>query len=123
MNNITYGSIINAMDGLKKIAESDLTMPVLYRVSKLLKQIDTELEFFNKKRQEIITKYGVKISDEQYKIDDQDGFNHDMNDLLNIKIEGITPVSVPVSERISLSYNTLRSLEGLINITTEEVEK
>lgn len=119
MAEITYGVIVNAMDALKKIGESELSMPILYKANKLLKKIDGELEFFNKKRQKIISKYGVKIEEDKYKIEDQESFNKEMAELLAVKIDGIAPVEIPTSERISLSYNDLCSLNGLVTITEE----
>lgn len=120
---MTLGKLVDALPALQKLAAADLTPRTLYRVSKLLSQIDKELAFFNGQRDKILADLGREIEPEKWQIDppNRDAFAARMADLARVEIDDPPRlVTIPLSERLNLSYNDLMSLQGLIELDGEE---
>lgn len=116
-------NIISAVASLQKIASAELSMKTLYSVSKLMKKVETELDFYNMERQKIAEKYGTRIDDETFRISDdkKKDYEREMSELLDIEIEeDIKPITLPFNENVKLSYNDLIALEGFVDVQFEE---
>lgn len=113
------GKLVEALPALQKLAAAELTPKTLYWVSKLMSKIDKELAFFNEQRDKALAELGTEIETGKWKIDPdkRSVFEERMTELANIEIdETLKVVKLPMTENVSLSYNDLRSLEGLVEL-------
>ena len=114
--------VVNALPALQKIADKELPMKKLYKISKLLGSLDNEIAFYNAQRDKILSKY-CDIVGNQYvpRKEDEGKLNSELNELLNTEIEcEITEVFIGDLDNIKLSYNDLVTLHGFVNIEGEE---
>ncbi len=120
------GKLVEALPALQKLAAAELTPKTLYWVSKLMSKIDKELAFFNEQRMKALSELGTEVEPDKWKIDPEKRsvFEERMTELANIDVdETFKVVKLPMSENVSLSYNDLRSLEGLVELDfVEETE-
>ncbi len=117
------GEIVKALPALRKLAGADLTPRTLYQVSRLMSKLDRELAFFNRQRVKALGELGTKLEEGRWQIppENRQAFEDRMTELANIEIEGeIKPVKLPVTENVSLSYNDICALKGLIELDSIE---
>ena len=113
------GKLVEALPALQKLAAAELTPKTLDWVRKLMSKIDKELAFFNEQRDKALAELGTEIETGKWKIDPdkRSVFEERMTELANIEIdETLKVVKLPMTENVSLSYNDLRSLEGLVEL-------
>lgn len=113
------GKIIAAVPVLQKLADEKLTLKTLYKVSNLLAKLDKEIAFYNKKRLDILESLGSNIQGDQWKIPSEklEEFQAQTEELLNLETETeITPIKLPTSEPIQMSYNDIKALEGFVEL-------
>lgn len=111
--------LLIALPALKKLGSQDLPLKILYRVFRVLKKLDENFDFYNKRREEITVKYCVLRGDKYIPRDDcRDEYDMKFAELLNMDVEldDIEPVIIPMSENLVLSYNDLVSLEAFVQI-------
>ena len=114
--------IVDALPSLQKLAKQDLSIKKLYQISKLMSKLDTELAFYNERRNQICTQY-CDVVDGKYVVRevDEDKFNMAMSELLNLDVQcDIVEVAIDVSENIKLSYNDIVALKGFVSIESFE---
>lgn len=110
--------VINALPALQKLAKQELSIKKLYKVSKLLNNLENEMSFYNEQRNKILTKY-CDIADNQYvpRKEDEERLNAEMTELFNTDIEcEIKEVTLGMDEDIKLSYNDLMALQGFVSL-------
>lgn len=114
------GTVINALPSLQKLAAEDLTVKTLYKVNKLMQRLDKEIDFFNLERNKIIEELCKKEEGTKYLIPENNREEVDkrLKDLSDIDIDpDIDPIKISIDENIRLSYNDLRLLEGMIELS------
>lgn len=114
--------IIDALPSLQKLAGQELSMKKLYKISKLLGNLESEIAFYNAQRGKILSQY-CDIVGNQYvpKKEYVDKLNAEMNELLDTDIEcDIKEVVLGDDENIKMSYNDLVALKGLVRIEGED---
>lgn len=113
------GKIVEALPALQKLAGADLTPKTLYWVSKLMSKLDKELAFFNEQQAKILQELGTELEGGKWKLptENRAAFEERMTELANIEIEGnFKVVKLPMTENVSLSYNDMKMLEGLVEL-------
>lgn len=113
--------IVNALPSLQKLAAQDLSIKILYKVSKLLGNLDNEVAFYNEQRNKILAQY-CDIVGNQYvpRKENEAKLNAEINELLDVDIEcDVREVVIGTDENIKLSYNDLVALKGFIRIEGE----
>lgn len=114
--------LLAALPALQKLGGQDLPLRTLYKVSRVLKKLDENLDFYNKRREELVVKYCV-VRDGKYTARDEcaEEFNEKFTELLNLEVEvdEKLPVVLDPSENITLSYNNLTSLKHIIEFKEE----
>lgn len=113
--------VVNALPSLQKLAGQELTIKKLYKISKLLGNLENEIAFYNTQRNKILTQY-CDIVGNQYvpRKEDEAKLNAELNELLDTEIEcDIKEVVLGDDENIKLSYNDLVALEGFVRIEGE----
>ena len=115
-------TIVNALPALQKLATVELPCKMLYKINKIMDSLDGELKFYNTQRDQIFKKYGVIVEQNGLRLQekDQEAFQKEFDELLDVDVEGITPIDIPADDNIRLSYNDVKALEGIINIKLEE---
>ena len=114
--------VVNALPSLQKLAAQDLSIKKLYKISKLLGNLDNEIAFYDKQRNKILSRY-CDVVGNQYvpRKEDEAKLNAELNELLDTDIEcEIKEVVLSLDENIKLSYNDLVALDGFVRIEGEE---
>lgn len=114
--------VVDALPSLQKLAGQDLSIKKLYKISKLLGNLDGEVAFYNEQRNKILSQH-CDIVGNQYvpKAENMDKLNAELNELLDTDIEcDVKEVALGDNENIKLSYNDLMALKGFIRIEGEE---
>ena len=110
--------VVNALPALQKLAAQDLSIKKLYKLSKLLGNLDNEIAFYNTQRNKILSQY-CDVVGNQYvpRKEDEAKLNVEMNELLDTDIEcDIKEVVIGVDEDVKLSCNDLMALQGFVAI-------
>ena len=114
--------IVNALPSLQKLAGQDLSIKKLYKVSKLLGNLENEIAFYNEQRSKILSQY-CDVVGNQYvpRQGCEDKMNAAINELLDTDVEcDIKEVVLGTNENIKMSYNDLMVLQGLVSIEGDE---
>lgn len=114
--------VVEALPSLQKLAGQDLSIKKLYKISKLLGNLESEIAFYNAQRNKLLTQY-CDVVDNRYvpRAADEAKLNAELNELLNTEIESeVNEVVIGDDEDVKLSYNDLVALAGFVRI--EEAE-
>ena len=113
--------IIDALPSLQKLAGQELTIKKLYKISKLLGNLENEVAFYNEQRSKILARYCDVVGNQYMPREEDVGkLNAEMNELLDTDIEGeVKEVVIGCDENIKLSYNDLIALKGFVRIEEE----
>lgn len=114
--------VVNALPSLQKLAGQDLSIKKLYRVSKLLGNLEGEIAFYDKQRTKILEQYCDLVGNQYVpRKEDEGKLNAEINELLDTDIEcEIKEVIIGDDEDVKLSYNDLMALKEFIRI--DEIE-
>ena len=110
--------VVNALPSLQKLAGQDMSIQKLYKISKLLGNLDKEIAFYNEQRSRILSQY-CDIEGNQYvpKAEFATKLNAELDELLNTEIEcDINEVVIGTNEDVRLSYNDLMALQNFVRI-------
>jgi hypothetical protein len=113
--------VVNALPALQKLAGQNLSIKKLYKISKLLGNLEKEIAFYNAQKSKICSQH-CDIVGNQYAVreGEEEAFNAEMNELLDTDIEcDIQEVTIGIDEDVKLSYNDLVILQGLVRIGEE----
>lgn len=120
------GQIAQAAPALAKLGEEKLTPRVLYRLDKLMQKLEKEIDFYNKQRDELVTSIGEHVKDAEYRIpaEKREEFEKRLREIDDIDVDGeVSPVVIPTSENITLTYNDFRLLRGFVELADEDETK
>lgn len=121
---ITLGAIVKGLPILHRLANEPMSLKTLYWTNKLLRRLEKEIAFFNDKQGEIVRELGEQTEDGKWRINGEHtaDFERRMQELISIEIDDdFKAARIPTTETISLSYNDLCTLDGLIELyDTEE---
>lgn len=118
--------IIEIYDSLTKIADKEIDFNTACIIAKNIKNLSISKEIFDKKRNEIVLRYGEKDEagnlkengDGSVKIEDMNGFMSEINNLLDSETDvDITQISKESIKDLKISA---KDVMGLIKILTEE---
>lgn len=116
--------IVEATPALREIANQRLPMKTLYRVTRLIREVQPQLDFYDQQYQKLIAEYctedeGGFLLPAGSKAD----FENALNELFDLDVEvNIELVSIPENEaeNLRLSYNDICALEGFVEIGFSE---
>jgi hypothetical protein len=114
--------IVNALPSLQKLAGCELSLPKLYKISKLLGDLDGEIAFYYDQRNKILAKY-CDIVGNQYvpRAEDEEALNAEMAELLNMNVDkDIQEVALDVTDNVKLSYNDLIAMKDFVRIEGDD---
>lgn len=116
--------ILEATPALREIANQRLPMKMLYKVSRLIHEVQPQLDFYDDQYRKLISEY-CKEDEGGYILPDTNkkAFDAALNELLDVDVEvEIEPVTIleTDTENLKLSYNDICALEGFIEIKFSE---
>ena len=114
--------VVNALPSLRKLAKQDMSIKKIYKISKLLGNLEVEIAFYDEQRGKILSKY-CDVVGNQYvpRKEDEEKLNAELGELLNTEIEyDVKEVSIGSNEDIKLSYNDVVALQGFVRIEDDE---
>lgn len=115
---VTLAILSDSVLSLQKLWNSqDVKARISFRLAKMGKEINAELEIFNEKKQKLYEKYGVKKEDNNFYITDEnmEVFQKEYKEL----IEEETTISIPEIhlsdvENVDISPRDISTLDWLI---------
>lgn len=118
--NVKLETIINAKTALEALAQKDLSIGTSYRVAKLLKAAQRELEVYNEQRIKLLESVGSTLNEGtgNYEIpaDKRAEFAEKFTELIGIDVD--MPDKIDISgEHISIAPDLLIALEPFIDIS------
>lgn len=127
MIEIKVADLVNSVGVLQKLSNMSLKARLAWKVSRLLKAADDEIQEFNKTRIEVVKKYGIKDENGELVLDDagnckiQDEyintFTQEMNELTSDTIEiNANPIGIDEIEELSFTPGEMAQLEPFIAI-------
>lgn len=115
--------LIDALPSIQKVAAQDMSMRTLHDISKLMNSLENELNFYSKKRDDIIHQH---CANKDGKIVPLDGHSEEleaaMQELLSLDLDSFKAVHIPSDENLKISYSDLQALSGFIEIDFGEPE-
>lgn len=119
---MTLRNIVKAATVLQKLTEYELSVPQLYRASKLVKAVNEELAVYNVGRRELIERHCEKDGDKlKYKDGTGEAFNRELQELLDVEVElNVKPLVLTEKDNIRLTLCDLDAAEGVVEIKAEE---
>lgn len=112
-------TILEAKDALTVLSQKELSIATSYKVAKLIKAVNVELETFNSQRIKLLQDIGSSLSEngEQYIIptDKRAEFAEKFAQLLAVEVE--MPDKIAISgEKVSVSPDVLIALDPFIEV-------
>ena len=103
MIKISLSELITLVPLLKELINSSFDSSLSFKIGRLIRELDKELELFDISRKKIIDKYGLRneqgnfvVENNQVKIIDPENCNNELQNLLNTVIE-IYSEKIPIS--------------------------
>lgn len=125
MITLTINEIINSVPVLEKISQFSTNGIVAFKIARLIRELNKEIELFEKQRVEMIEKYCerdesgqmVMIDDSQVKIkeDNISKYNNELREILNTQVE-INANKIPLNslEEIKISPQDALLIDNLV---------
>lgn len=111
---ITLKEIINAVPALNKLADSDLPLPLAYKLNKMTKTLQAEIDFFTREREKIMKEYGGEVKHSRMVFKKPEGLKA-MEDVLALEVEPeCGKIEISISDNIRLAANDVTFLEPFI---------
>ena len=111
-------SIILAVPALSKLAASDLSLHLTYRLKKSMDALQKEADFFSEQRKKIFSKYGTPQADGGFSFSEEAEPQaiSELDALLDMEVTpDVSVLDIPVSENLRLSVNDLTLLAPFIH--------
>lgn len=103
-------NLVEAVPALQKLVRENLPLRTAYRLSKMVRKVNEELDFFKAKEAELKAKHEYKVPVSEY------------NELLNLEIDWNDPkIEIPLDADINLSCADIDALTPFIEF--KEVEE
>ncbi len=115
---VSLRTIILAVPALSKLAASDLSLRLAYRLKQSISALQKEADFFSEQRQKIFSKYGAQQEDGSFSFSEETEPQavSELDALLDMEVEpDIQTMDIPVTENVTLCVNDLDLLEPFIH--------
>ena len=87
MIKIKLNDVVNATETLNKIMQQSFKGSLAFKIARLARELDKEMQTFNTERQKIIQKYGEKDENGELIVDEKGLINFDKTNLKEINEE------------------------------------
>ena len=125
MIKVTVNDILNSQEVFSKIAAMPIKVKTSFAIARIIRNLESELETFDKSRQALIKKYANKDENDEL-ILNEDGtiaitpenaeeYNHEIQELLNSEITlAADPLDIKEIENIELTPTQVYMIEKFI---------
>ena len=117
------GYVVNAVEPLQRLSGTDMKLQYAYRIHKIIREIQQEVEFFQEKRQAIFEKYGTYTKSDLIEIpkENQEVAGKELEELLAMEVlPEYSKVELPVSENITITAKDIVLLQPLVEFKEDE---
>lgn len=112
---MTFQNILSAVPAFQKLVAQDLPIRTAYRLHKMIRRVNEEIDFFRMKEGEIRAKHENPNSP---------ALLAELDELLKLPIEWeLDPLPLSPDEPLRLSCADLDALEGFVEIETPKEDK
>lgn len=116
--------LVNASPALRKLATQELGIKTAYDVSRVVKSLDSHLDFYDQKYTEMLSKYCDQDGDKWIPKTSGDyaALQAERAELLDLEVDlgEIKKAIIPATEKLTLSAVDLMALENFVEIKFEE---
>lgn len=116
--------LVNASPALRRLATQELNIKTAYDISRVIKSLDPQLEFYDHKYAEMLSKYCDQDGDKWIPktSGDHTALQAERAELLDLEVDisEIKKAIIPATEKLTLSVVDLMALENFIVIKFEE---
>lgn len=122
---MTLRNIVKAAPVLQKLTRHEFSVAQLYRATKLINAVNTELAIYNDGRRELIERHCEKDG-EKLKYKDGTGvdFNRELQELLDVEVEmNVKPLVLTERDNIRLTLADMDALDGLVELKIDDGEE
>lgn len=106
---MTYYNLITAVPAFQKLVGQSLPLPIAYKLSKMIRRVNEEMDFFRSRVEEVRNRHEGPRSPAQ---------TQEENELLAFSVEwDMPPVEIPITENLRLSCADLDALAGFVTFT------
>lgn len=103
---MTYYNLLSAVQGFQKLVGQDLPLRTGYKLSKMVRRVNEELDFYRQREAELRAAHDGNIPQSEYE------------ELLNFEIDwNEDKIDIPLDSSIQLSCSDVDALESFINFT------
>ena len=103
---MNYQRFIATIPAFQKLVIQDLPLPVAYKLSKLVRKVNEELEFFQAENAKIRKKHEDPNSP---------GIKEDTDALLGLNVEwDVPPIEIKLDDNLRLSCSDIDALDGFV---------
>ena len=115
---ISIAALINATQTFNKIIDKELSPVTSFKLVKLIKAINDEIEIFEKEKNKLLEKYGNKNEDGTYSIleENKELWNKDITDLLSLEVDIVGDKINLANEEIKISPADMMKIEEFIEM-------
>lgn len=116
---ITLGEIINGKNSLEKLISKEIKIKAAFKLSKLTKILNEEIQIYEDQRRSLIKKYGEESDDKGIivvKPENKQKFMEELIDLMGIEVDlDFEPISVDDLGDIEMATGDLILIERFIS--------
>lgn len=109
---MTYEKLVGAIPAFQKLVMQELPLPTAYRLSKMVRKVNEELDFFRAESEKIRAKHENPNSPEM---------NRELDALLQWDVEWtFLPLCIDLDDKLRLSCSDVNALDGFIEFVDKE---
>lgn len=107
--------ILNGIEALKILQTKKLPAKAAYRIVLFVKDVEKVLSSYNETRIGLLEKYGTKLENGSYEINDEEKLKEEMNEVLEEEVDIKNPeITLDMIEDIQIEPSILSSLSFII---------
>lgn len=110
----TIRDIMQAVPALEKLAGASLPLKTAYKLSKNIKLLQNEIDFFTREREKIMKEYGGEVKHSRIVFKKPEGLKA-LEDVLALEVEPeCDKIEIVLSDNIRLAANDVTFLEPFV---------
>jgi len=115
---ITISEVLNGKQVLEKLVDKEISIKTAYRLSRIIKVLNEELQLFEEQRQKLVQQYGEVQEDDSVVVGKEklQDFQNDLSELLTAEIDlGCEPMNIDeFGDNVEIKTAELMMIEKFI---------
>ena len=118
--NITISEILNAKPVLEKLVDKEISIKTAYRLSRVIKELNGELQTFEEQRQKLVHKYGTQKKDAPegsitVTEENMGEFQKELSELLTAELNlNCTPMDIDEFDDVKLTTSEILLIDSFL---------